>query len=86
MVVAQPLLDDRLLIGAEAELPGAPSRIADSQYPYRVAFSFGADSTTGAMTNDAVEQGAADDLGGEREGRGDFGALAENCFFIHLYR
>ena len=80
MVVAQPLLDDRLLFGAKAELPGAPARITDGQYPYRVAFSFGADGTTGAMTNDAVEQGAADDLGGERESRGQFGTFAEERF------
>jgi hypothetical protein len=38
VVVAQPLLDDRLLIRAEAELPCASARIADCQYPYRVTF------------------------------------------------
>ena len=86
MVVAQPLVDDRLLFGAEAKLLGAPARITNRQYPDRVAFSVGADSTTSAMANDAAEQGAADDLGGEREVCGEFGALAEGCFSLHLYR
>ena len=58
MVVAQPLVDDRPLFGAEAELLGAPTRITNRQYPDRVAFSVGADGTTSAMANDAAEQGA----------------------------
>ena len=86
MVVAQPLLDDGLLFGAEAELLGAPARITDRQYPYGMAFSVGAHGTTGAMANDTAEQRAADDFGGERQGRGEFGALAEGGFLIHLYR
>ena len=67
MVVSQPLLDDWLLFRAKTELPGAPARIADRQYPYGMALSVGTYSTTGAMANNAAEQGAADDLGGERE-------------------
>jgi len=55
VVVAQPLLDDRLLSGAEAELPGAPTRITDAQHPRGVAFSAGANGTAGAMANDAAE-------------------------------
>ncbi len=86
MVVAQPLLDDRLLFGAKAELLGAPARITDRQDPYGMAFSVGAHGTAGAMTNDAAEQRAADDLGGEREGGGEFGTLAKGGFLIHLYR
>ncbi len=86
MVIAQPLLDDWLLFGAEAELLGAPARITDRQHPYGMAFSVGAHGTAGAMANDAAEQRAADDLGGEREGRGEFGTLAKSCFLIHLYR
>ena len=86
MVIAQPPLDGRLLFGAEAELPGVPARITDGQYQNGTALSVGADGTAGAMTNDTVEQGAADDLGGEGECRSEFGALAEECFFIHLYR
>ena len=86
MVVAQPLFDDGLLFGAEAELLGAPARITDCQHPYGMALSVGAHGTAGAMANDAAEQRAADDLGGEREGRGEFGTLAESLFLIHLYR
>ena len=86
MVVAQPLLDDGLLFGAEAELLGAAAGITDRQHPYGMAFSVGAHGTAGAMSNDTAEQRAADDLGGEREGRGEFGAFAEERFFNHLYR
>ena len=86
MVAAQPLLDGRLLFGAEAELLCAPARITDGQHPDRMALSAGADGTAGAMSNDTAEQRAADDLGGEREGRSEFGAFAEERFLIHLYR
>ena len=86
MVVAQPLLDDRPLFRAEAELPGGTARIADGQHPCGMTLSCGAHGTTGAMTNDAVEQRAADDVSGKREGGGEFGTLAENRFIIHLYR
>jgi hypothetical protein len=50
-----------------------------------MAFSFGTNGTTGAMTNVAPEQGAADDFGREREGRGELGPFAEDCLLIHLY-
>lgn len=85
MVVAQPLLDDRLLFGTQAELPGATARITDCQHPHRVALSSGTDGTTGAMADEAVEQRSTDDLGSEREGGGDFGASAKDGFLIHLY-
>jgi hypothetical protein len=51
-----------------------------------MALSVGAHGTAGAVANDATEQRAADDLGAEREGRGEFDALAEECFLTHLYR
>ena len=86
MIVSQPLLDDRLLFGAETELLGAPTRITDGQNPDRVALPAGTDGTAGAMPNDAAEQRAADDLGGERECSSEFGALAKEHFFFHLYR
>src|SRR5580704_17069148 len=86
VIIAQPLLDDGLLFGAEAELLGAPARITDRQNPDRVALSAGADGTTGAMSNDAAEQGAADDFGGERECRSELGTLAKERLFAHLYR
>jgi hypothetical protein len=86
VIIAQPLLDDGLLFGAEAELLGAPTRIADRQNPDRVARSAGANGAAGAMANNATEQRATDDLGGERKGRGEFGTLAEEGLLIHLYR
>jgi hypothetical protein len=84
--VAQPLLDDGFLFGAEAELLGAPARKTDRQNPDRVALSAGADGTTGAMPNDAAEQGAADDFGGERECSRELGTLAKESLSVHLYR
>jgi hypothetical protein len=33
-----------------------------------------------------VEQGTADDLGGEGKRRGEFGALAQDCLLLHLYK
>ena len=86
MVVAQPLLDDRLLFGAKAELLGTPAGITDGQHPYGMTFSVGANGAAGAMPNDAVEQGTADDLGGEGKRRGEFGALAQDCLLLHLYK
>jgi hypothetical protein len=85
VVVAQPLLDDRLLFGAKAELSGAAARITHCQNPDGVALTFRTDGTTGAMADEAMEQRAADDLGSEWEGRGEFGAPAKDRFLIHLH-
>ena len=73
-VIAQPLLDHGSLFGAEAELLGAPARIADGQYPNGVALSGGADGTAGAMADVAVEQRAAENLAGGGQDGGEFGA------------
>jgi hypothetical protein len=84
VVVAQPLLNGRLLFGAKAELSGAAARIADCQNPDWVALSVFTDGTAGAMANESVEQRAADDFGSEWEGSGEFGAPAKDGFLIHL--
>src|ERR1035437_144129 len=74
-VIAQPLLDQGLLFGGEADLPGAPAWITDGQNPDEMAFAAGADGATGAMANAASKQGAAQDLrrGGGARRREDLG-------------
>jgi len=73
-VVAQPLLDQGFLFGGEADLLGTSAGVADGQDPDQVAGSAGADGTAGAMPDAAMEQGAAQDLGGGRQGGGESGA------------
>ena len=73
-VVAQPLLDENLLFGEETDLFGAAAGIADGQDPDEVAGAFGANSAARAVTDAAVEQGAAEDLGSGREGGSELGA------------
>ena len=85
VIVAQPLLHDRFLFGAKAELSGVAAWIADRQNPDWMALTVGTDGTTGAMTDEAVDQRAANDLGGEREAVGECGAPAKDSLLIHLY-
>lgn len=85
LVVAQPLLDHGLLFGAEADLPGASTRITDGQYPDGVALSVGTDRTTGAMADVAVEQRAPEDLGGGWQSCGELGTLTGDCRLLHHY-
>ncbi|HKF02424.1 MAG TPA: hypothetical protein VKB49_08915 [Candidatus Sulfotelmatobacter sp.] len=85
VIVAQPLLHDGFLFRAKAELSGAATWIPDGQNPDWMALTVGTDGTTGAMADEAVEQRAANDLGGEREGGGEFGAAAKDGVLVHLY-
>src|SRR6266568_6052434 len=64
LVVAQPLLDERLLLCREADLLVASAGIADGQYPDEMALTASTGGAAGAMANAAAEQGAAEDLGG----------------------
>ncbi len=81
-VVAQPLLDEGFLFGGEADLLVASTGIADGQHPEEMALAASTDSAAGAMADAAVEQGAAEDLGGGGEGGSEFGAGIEDrlCF------
>lgn len=83
-VIAQPLLDQGLLFGGEADLPGAPAWITDGQNPDEMAFAAGADGATGAMANAASKQGAAEDLGSGGEGGGNLVTGFDDCLFAHL--
>ena len=84
LVIAQPLLDQGLLFGGEADLPGAPAWITDGQNPDEMAFAAGADGATGAMANAASKQGAAQDLGSGGEGGGNLATGFDDCLFAHL--
>ena len=86
LVVAQPLLDEGLLFGREADLLGASTGVADGQYPDRVALTASTDGAAGAMADAAVEQGAAEDLGSGGECGSEFGAGIEDRLLIHLYK
>ena len=85
-VVAEPLLNHGFLFGAEADLLGASTGIADGEDPDEVAFAGGAGGATGAMTDAAAEQGAAQDLGGGGARGCEFGALGGDCSNVHLYK
>ena len=81
-VVAQPLLDQSFLFGGETDLFGAAAGVADGQDPDGMAATVGANGATGAMADLAVEQRAAEDLGGGGEGGGKFGAgVGDPCVF-----
>ena len=82
-VVAQPLPDQGYLLGGKAELLGAGARITDGQNPDAVALAAGADGTAGGMTDGAMEQGAAEDLGGGGESGGESGTGLMDRFSIH---
>jgi hypothetical protein len=79
-------LDPGFLCGGEAELLGASAGIADGQDPDPVAGSAGADGTAGAMADAAMEQGAAEDLGGGGQGGGEFGAGFGDRHVFHAYK
>ena len=83
-VIAQPLADHRYLCRGKADLLGAAARIADGQNPDGVAFAAGTDGTAGGVTNGAMEQGAAEDLGGGGQSGGEFGAGFQSRFLLHL--
>ena len=85
-IVAQPPFDDGFLFGAEADLFGAAAGIGDGQHGNEMTFAAGADGAAGAMADAALEQGAAEDVGGGGEGSGELGEGVEGlaCTF-HLY-
>src|SRR5580692_3868399 len=83
-VIAEPLADHGYLFGGKADLLGAAARITDGQNPDAVALAAGADGTAGGMTDGAMEQGAAEDLGGGGESGGELGAGLADRFLLHL--
>ena len=63
----------------------AAAGIGDGQDPDRMAGAVGAGGAAGAVPNVAVDQGAAEDLGGGREGGGEFDAGLGDQFMFHPY-
>src|SRR5580658_3892278 len=84
LVIAQPLADHRYLCRVKADLFGAAAWITDGQNPDRMAFAAGANGTAGGMTDGAMEQGAAKDLGGGGQGGGELGARFQDFLLLHL--
>src|SRR5208282_3843423 len=82
-VIAQPLADQGYLIGGKADLLGAATRITDGQDPDAVALPAGADGAAGGMPDGAMEQGAAEDLGGGGKRGGELGAGFMDRFLLH---
>src|SRR5436309_9179282 len=83
-VIAQPLLNERLLFGGEADLLVAPAGIADGQHPDEMALTASTNDATGAMADVAAEQGATEDLGGGGKSGGELGSGFDDCFLLHL--
>ena len=73
-VVAQLLPDQGNLSGGKADLLGAAARVTDGQNPDPVPLPAGADGIAGGMPDGAMQQRAAEDLGGGGESGGEFGA------------
>ena len=84
LVVAQPLLDEGLLFGGEADLLVASTGIADGQHPDEMALPASTDGATGAMADAAAEQGATKDLGSGGEGGSEFRGGFDDRFLLHL--
>ena len=84
LVIAQPLLDEGLLFGGEADLLVASTGIADCQHPDEMALTASTDAAAGAMPDAAAEQGAAKDLCGGGEGGSELGAGFDDCLLLHL--
>ena len=85
LIIGEPLPDGGDDLGAETELFGAATGIADGQYPNGMTLAVGTDSAAGAMANVAMEQGAAEDLGSGREMRSEFGSGSDGLLLIHSY-
>src|ERR1019366_5457392 len=84
LIIAQPLLDEGLLFGGEADLLVASTGIADGQHPDEMALTASTYGAAGAMADAAAEQGATKDLGGGGEGGSEFGPGVDDCLVLHL--
>jgi hypothetical protein len=78
---AAPHMSD--FLWREADLTNDAAGIADSEHGDGVAFAAGAFGAAGAMADDAMEQGAAEDLAGLGEAGEEAVALADDLFLLH---
>ena len=83
LIIRQTTLHLRDLFLTEADLASASAGIADCEDGNGVTFAAVALGTAGAVTDDAFEQRAAENVGGVGESRGKAIALAGNRRLFH---
>jgi hypothetical protein len=71
------------LILTETDLADASAGIADSENRYGMSFAAIALGTARAVTDDSLEQGAAEDVLGAGEARGEAIAFKKRGWLIH---
>jgi len=71
------------LIFAETDLADARAGVTDGENGHRMPFTTLAFGTAGAVTDDTLEEGAAEDVPGAGEGGGEAIAFADGCLVIH---
>lgn len=85
LIIVEPLLNCGDDLGAETNLFGAATGVADSQHPNGMTLAVGTDSAAGAMADVTMEQRAAEDLRSTREMGGQFGAGLDDLRLLHSY-
>ncbi len=71
------------LVPTEANLARTPTGIADSENPYGMSFATVAFRTACTVTDDSLEQRAAEDVSGVGKTRGESIALAGSRVMFH---
>ena len=71
------------LFRMQADLAGTGTRITDGENRYGMSFAAVALGTAGAMTDDALEQGTAEDVSGRGELRGEPIKFADSDIVFH---
>ena len=83
LIVGQTTLHMSNLLFAETDLASASTGMGDGENRYGMSFAAIALGTARAVTDDALEQGAAEDVPGAGEGLGEAIAFAEGCRVLH---
>jgi len=84
VVVIQPAAHLGDLFAAEAELARASAGIADGEDRQRMAFAAGTLGATAGVADGTLQEGAAEELGGEGEAVEEFLAGMEGALMCHL--
>jgi len=71
------------VLAEKTNLPNDPARVADGEDGDGMAFAAGAFGAAGAMANDALEQGATEDVAGLREAGEEALSVADGLLMIH---
>jgi hypothetical protein len=83
LIVGQTTLYMSDLIFTETDLADARAGIADGENRYGMSFAAIALGTARAMPDDSLEQGAAEDVLGAGEARGEAIAFTKSGYMIH---